>query len=43
MSMESLKMPMKKDMLQQNLQESVPERRLQSSVPVLPDLQQQTS
>lgn len=26
-----------------NLQESVLERRLQSSVPVLPDLQQQTS
>ena len=34
---------MKRDMQQQNRRECVPERKLQSSVPVLQDLPQQTS
>ena len=38
-----LKMLMKRDMQQQNRRECVPERKLQSSVPVLQDLPQQTS
>ena len=38
-----LKMLMKRDMQQQNRRECVPERKLQSSVPVLQDLPQQIS
>ena len=38
-----LKMLMKRDMQQQNRRECVPERKLQSSVPALQDLRQQTS
>lgn len=43
MSTELSKMLTQKDMQQQNRRECVPERKLQSSVPVLQDLPQQTS